>query len=81
MDREVKIADYEEKQQLMKLALNLVGIPIDYITVDLVVSTLDVLEQKGEKMDLKDAVKIKSTHEKKWEIYFYKATKEMKKKI
>lgn len=70
MNREVKIADYEEKQQLMKLALNLVGIPIDYITVDLVVSTLNVLEQKGEKMDLKDAVKIKSTHEKKWDTYF-----------
>ena len=75
MNREVKIADYEEKQQLMKLALNLVGIPIDYITVDLVVSTLNVLEQKGEKMDLKDAVKIKSLHEQKWDNYFKKQQK------
>lgn len=70
MNREVKISDYEEKQQLIKLALNLVGIPIDYKTVDLVVSTLNILEQKGEKMDLKDAVKIKSNHEKKWDTYF-----------
>jgi hypothetical protein len=72
MKREVKISDYEEKQQMLKLALNLVGIAIDYITIDLVVSTLDVIEKKGLKMDLQDAVKIKSFHEEKWENYFKK---------
>jgi hypothetical protein len=72
MKREVSISDYEEKKHMLKLALNLVGIAIDYITIDLVVSTLDVLEKKGVKMDLHDAVKIKSTHEEKWENYFKK---------
>jgi hypothetical protein len=70
MKREVKIADYEEKQQLVKLALNGVGIPIDYITTDLIVSTLDLLEKRGDKMNLKDLAKIKSLHEKKWDNYF-----------
>jgi hypothetical protein len=72
MKSEVSISDYEEKQHMLKLALNLVGIPIDYITIDLVVSTLDVIEKKGFKMDLQDAVKIKSFHEEKWENYFKK---------
>ena len=47
MERKVKIADYEEKQHLIMAALNLVGIPVDYITVDLIDRTLTKFAEKA----------------------------------
>lgn len=70
MERKVKISDYEEKQHIMLTALNLVGIPVDYITVDLIHSTLLKLTKKGGNMDILDAVSIKESHAKRWETYF-----------
>lgn len=72
MTEKVKISDYEEKQHIMLAALNLVGIPIDYITVDLIHNVLLKLTEKGGNMDLLDAVMLKETHAKKWDAYFNK---------
>lgn len=75
MKKEVKISDYEEEQHLMMLALNLVGLSVNYTTVDLIHYTLNQLKEDKGSMNLYDAVKIKSQHERKWENYFKEQTK------
>lgn len=75
MGQEVKISDYEQEQYLMMLALNLVGLSVNYKTVDLIHSTLNQLKEDKGNMNLYDAVEIKSQHEKKWEDYFKKQNK------
>jgi predicted nucleotidyltransferase len=68
----VNVSDYEEPQHLMLAALNLAGLPVDYITVDLIHSTLAKLTEKKGQMDILDAVFIKENHARKWEAYFKK---------
>ena len=70
MEKKVEIKDYEEKQHLLLLALNLVGIHVDYIMVDLINSTLETLVEKKGNMDIHDAATIKALHEVKWDTYF-----------
>jgi hypothetical protein len=72
MERKVKIADYEEKQHLILAALNLVGIPVDYITVDLIDKVLVKFAEKGGQLNIMDAVEIKEEHARKWDTYFRK---------
>jgi hypothetical protein len=69
-DRKVKICDYEQRQHHFLAALNLVGIPVDYIMADLIYTTTLKFEEKGGKMDLHDAVEIQYNHDKKWDNYF-----------
>jgi hypothetical protein len=69
-DLKVKICDYEQKQHHFLAALNLVGIPVDYITADLIYTTTLKFQEKGGKMDLHDAVEIQHSHNKKWDNYF-----------
>lgn len=76
MERKVKISDYEEKQHIMLTALNLVGIPVDYITVDLIHNVLLKLTEKGGNMDILDAVMLKEAHAKKWDTYFKQKEKD-----
>ena len=66
----VNVSDYEEPQHLMLAALNLVGLLVDYTTVDLIHSTLTKLAEKQGQMDILDAVFIKENHARKWEEYF-----------
>lgn len=66
----VKISDYEENKHLMLAAFNLVGIPVDYVTVDLIHTTLTKFTEKKGQMDILDAVCIKENHARKWEEYF-----------
>jgi hypothetical protein len=70
MERKVEIKDYEDKQHYLLLALNLVGINIDYVTVDLINSALEKLAEKKGNMDMLDAASIKALHEAKWDKYF-----------
>jgi hypothetical protein len=70
MERKVEIKDYEDKQHYLLLALNLVGIAIDYVTVDLINLTLEKLAEKKGNMDMMDAATIKSIHASKWDTYF-----------
>jgi hypothetical protein len=70
MSRKVEIADYEEKQHMMLVALNMAGLAVDYITVDLINSTLIKFAEKSGNMDMLDAVVVKETHAKKWDNYF-----------
>jgi hypothetical protein len=70
MERKVEIKDYEDKQHYLLVALNMVGIHMDYVTADLINSTLETLAEKGGNMDMLDAATIKSVHATKWDIYF-----------
>ena len=70
MERKVNVRDYENEQHYLLCALNLVGVKTDYITTDLIYVTIEKLKEKGGIFDLKDAVKIKIEHERKWEDYF-----------
>jgi hypothetical protein len=76
MSEKVEIADYEDKQHLMLVALNMTGLHVDYITVDLINSTLLKLTEKGGNMDILDAVMVKESHNKKWSTYFEKKNNE-----
>ena len=70
MEQKVKISDYEDKQHLMMVALNMSGLHVDYITVDLIHSALSKLNEKGSAMNVMDAVVVKESHSKKWTTYF-----------
>ena len=70
MEKKVEIKDYEEKQHYLLVALNMVGIHIDYVTVDLINSTLEKFAEKSGNMDMIDAQAIKSLHADKWDKYF-----------
>jgi hypothetical protein len=69
-EKKVKVKDYEEKKHLMMAALGMVGIHVDYNTIDIISETLDVLAEKGGKFLLSDAIELKHNHEKKWDNYF-----------
>ena len=70
MEKKVKVKDFEEKKHLMMAALGMVGIHVDYITIDIISETLDILSEKGGSFLLSDAVELKHNHEKKWDNYF-----------
>jgi hypothetical protein len=56
----------------MLAAFNMAGLAVDYITVDLIHSTLLKLTEKAGNMDILDTVVVKETHAKKWDNYFKK---------
>lgn len=68
----VKIKDYEPKIHMFLLAMQSVGIKVDYITADLVSRCLEVLDKKGGEMSLHDSVKIQISHKEYWREYFMK---------
>jgi len=66
----IEIKDYEPEVHLLILAMQSVGIKIDYITCDLIHSTLKVFNKLNGKMTIMDSCKIKTEHENKWNLYF-----------
>jgi len=70
MEQKVKISDYEDKQHLMMVALNMSGLHVDYVTVDLIHLALSKLTEKGSSMNVMDAVVVKESHSRKWSAYF-----------
>lgn len=57
---DVKIKDRDNSIEYMRMALNMVGIGVDYKTTVLVKMALDCLKKKKGKMSLKDACEIES---------------------
>ena len=70
MEKKVNISDYEDKQHLMMVALNMSGLHVDYVTVDLIHLALSKLTEKGSSMNVMDAVEVKENHSRKWIAYF-----------
>jgi hypothetical protein len=66
----VEIKDYEKEVHYLLLALQGVGISLDYVTADLINLTLKRLNDKGSEMSLMDNAEIVAEHKKKWETYF-----------
>lgn len=69
-NKKVEIKDYEKEQHELLIALNMVGIKIDYITTDLIYRVLEVLNNKKGKMDINDTSKIQHEHAIYWQTYF-----------
>ena len=80
MDRKVEIKDYEDKQHYLLVALNMVGIHMDYVTADLIHLALTKFTEKGGNMDMLDAASIKEIHAAKWDNYFNPLEKTKSKK-
>lgn len=72
----VEIKDYEPEVHLLSLAMQSVGIKVDYITCDLIMSTLKVFDKLNGDMTIRDSCEIKAEHEKKWILFFDKKKKE-----
>jgi hypothetical protein len=48
----------------------MVGIHIDYITLDLIWDIMKIHHEKGGEVNIEDCVKLKVQHEEKWQRYF-----------
>lgn len=67
---EVEIKDYDKNVHTMMLAIQSVGIRVDYITVDLLSKCMNKYAEKGSEMSLKDSAEIQLNHKKYWDEYF-----------
>jgi len=76
---DVPIRKRQDNITFLQMALNLVGIGVDYRTADLINETLIVLNKKKEKMNLLDSAKIQLEWEKKWDEFFKKLKKDEEK--
>lgn len=76
MSKKVKISDYEQDRHEALIALNMVGVQVDYITLDLMWGIMEIHHNKGGQVNIEDCVKIKVQHEEKWDNYFKKQDEE-----
>lgn len=67
---EVKIKDRKKNISMLKIALNMSGISVDYVTTDLINDTLGLLKSKGGKASIEDSAALIVAHKKKWDDYF-----------
>lgn len=68
----VKIKDRDEEVEMFRMALNMVGINVDYVVTDLIDDVVRKLIKKKGKFSMKDASNILVNHEERWEKYFKK---------
>jgi hypothetical protein len=68
--RKVKISDYEQDKHESLIALNMVGVHIDYVTLDLIWDVMQLHHIKGGKVNIEDCCTLKAQHEEKWQKYF-----------
>jgi hypothetical protein len=67
---EIEIKEYEPEVHLLLLAIQSVGVQIDYVTCDLINSTLKVFNKMNGEMTIMDSCKIKAEHEEKWDLFY-----------
>ena len=72
MSRKVKISDYQQDRHELLIALNMIGIQVDYITLDMIWDIMQIHNKKGGKVNITDCVKVKLLHQERWENYFKK---------
>ena len=65
-NRDVEIKDYEKDVSFLMLALQCVGIAIDYITADLVNECFKLVQSKAGSGNMEDMARLKAEHTKKW---------------
>ena len=69
MNIEVPTEDYDYKIHKLKILFAMVGVDIDYVTLDLMSDALAVSKDRGEAFNVEDAVNIQSNHEMRWKAY------------
>ena len=68
--KHVPHTEREKEVNNVKIALNLVGINVDYPTTELITKSLEVLKEMDDEMNIEDASKIQVAWEEKWKEYF-----------
>lgn len=66
----VQIRDRVDEIEFLRMALNTVGISVDYEGTDLIIETKKALDKKNGKFSLLDAAKIQNAWQKKWDMYY-----------
>lgn len=66
----VDFKDQEKNIRLKMMALNSVGIAVNYPTTELIHIALEKAKEKGYQMSISDASKIEVKHQEKWDEYF-----------
>lgn len=66
---QVRIKDRDTNIEVFRLALLMSEISTNYETADLVYQVFQEMKTKGDKFNVKDACKLKTTHEQKWLKY------------
>jgi len=61
--------DKEARISELKIALNMVGIAVDYPSTELIKEIIDAQEKFGRMFNIKQAIKIQIAWEEKWELY------------
>ena len=77
---EVKIKDRKKDVEMLRMALCMSEIWVDYQQADGIMTVLQKLEEKKEQFTLYDGVEIFRSWKKKWEQYFNKLNSETTKK-
>mgnify|MGYP005998886847 CR=1 FL=1 len=70
MEKIVKHEDREERVNVLRLALNSMGIGVNYQTTDLILKTVDKIDSDIDSFSLKDVAKLQVDDESKWNKYF-----------
>lgn len=72
---DVKIKDRKEEIEHLRLAFNIAGVNVEYLTVDLIVRIQEKLNQLKGKFTLEDGVSIQHDWRKDWDNYFKEQSK------
>ena len=76
---DVNIKDRKKDVEMLRLAFNMAGLSINYITTDLISRTLKVMKIKKGDFSMLDGSRIAVEHEKYWKDYFKSLTDKKKK--
>ena len=68
----IKLEDRDLRIEYYRLAINMVGISIDYQTTDMIATLIRRIDDIGGDFTLKDAVRIQVECGQRWEEYFKK---------
>ena len=74
----VRIKDRSVKIETVRMALNMVGIGVDYIQTDLILKTTEAIRKDSKNFNVQDALDIQTNHSKEWEKYIKNIKNESK---
>lgn len=75
MITDVKIKDRDQDTEMLRMALNLAQLPVNYAQVDLIVKITEVFNKKKGEFDLSDGVNIYHKWKEQWDAYFEEVNK------
>ena len=69
---DINIKDRDINVNAFRIAINMVGINIDYKTADLITRVINGVNERGDEFDIKDAAKIEQEWQNDMDKYFKK---------